>query len=118
MPFADDINLIEYLFSIPSVFKIHDGWSKFILRQAMQGVIPKRIQMRKDKTFFQPPEFIWLSQAEDTFKKYFTPEVSRFLNIDQLLKDWPHSRYIQHNLNFTFMWRMLNLAVWLKVYDL
>ena len=65
VPFADDINLIEYLFSIPSVFKIHDGWSKFILRQAMQGVIPKRIQMRKDKTFFQPPEFIWLSQAED-----------------------------------------------------
>jgi len=47
-PFADDINLIEYMFKIPSAYKIHNGWSKYILRQSMKDILPKQILNRKE----------------------------------------------------------------------
>ncbi|ACN98141.1 asparagine synthase [Sulfurihydrogenibium azorense Az-Fu1] len=59
-PFADDINLIEYCFEIPSVYKIHNGFSKYVLRQAMDGVLPEQIRKRVDKVGFATPEEKWL----------------------------------------------------------
>lgn len=55
-PFADNINLIEYCFQIPSVYKIHNGFSKYILRQAMDGILPEQIRKRVDKVGFATPE--------------------------------------------------------------
>jgi asparagine synthase (glutamine-hydrolysing) len=55
-PFADDIDLIEYVFSIPGVYKIHHGWSKYLLRRSMDEFIPAPIINRTDKIGFATPE--------------------------------------------------------------
>lgn len=47
--------LVEFVFSLPNDFKIHNGWSKFILRYSMEERIPTEIAYRKDKKGFQAP---------------------------------------------------------------
>jgi asparagine synthase (glutamine-hydrolysing) len=48
--------LVEFAFSLPSNFKLNNGWSKKILRDSMNGILPNEISWRKDKKGFQAPE--------------------------------------------------------------
>ena len=54
-PFADDINLVELAFQTPSVYKIHNSESKYILRKAMYNIVPDSILQRKDKMGYNTP---------------------------------------------------------------
>jgi asparagine synthase (glutamine-hydrolysing) len=59
LPFLDH-ELVEYLFSLPSDFKIRDGWTKWLLRVSMEGAIPQDIAWRKNKTGFESPQQEWM----------------------------------------------------------
>lgn len=59
LPFLDH-ELVEFLFSLPSHFKIRDGWTKWLLRTSMEDVLPQDIVWRKDKTGFEPPQQLWM----------------------------------------------------------
>lgn len=117
-PFADDIKLIEYVFKIPSVYKIHEGWSKYLLRESMANVLPTEIKQRKDKIGFASPEYCWLNEIKDELKPFIRNELRRFIDTDRLLKDWDTLFRIQPANGIINIWRTINLAVWMKVYDL
>jgi asparagine synthase (glutamine-hydrolysing) len=59
LPFLDH-ELVEFLFSLPSYFKIREGWTKWLLRTSMKKVLPKEIVWRKDKTGYEPPQQAWM----------------------------------------------------------
>jgi len=59
LPFLDH-SLVEFVFSLPSHFKIREGWTKWLLRQSMEGVLPESIVYRRDKTGFEPPQRLWM----------------------------------------------------------
>ena len=117
-PFADDINLIEYIFQIPSVYKIYSGWSKYLLREATEGILPEEIRLRKDKIGFATPESDWLNERKDVFKNYITSEMSEFLDVQKMRQDWDMLIHSQVKDGITTLWRFINLAVWRKVYNL
>ncbi len=58
LPFLSH-ELVEYLFALPASFKIHDGWTKWLLRTTMEHELPPLITWRKDKTGFEPPQRAW-----------------------------------------------------------
>ena len=64
MPYADYPDLTRYVFSIPSSFKIHDGWNKYLLRKAMAEIVPDEICYRKQKMGFYIPEEKWLNDLK------------------------------------------------------
>ncbi len=117
-PFADDIELIEYVFQIPSVYKIHNGWSKYILRESIKGLIPGEIRLRKDKVGFATPEFRWLNEMKNEFKEYITTDLKEFINTKKILEDWDLLINGQVKSGITTIWRFINFAVWKKVYGL
>jgi asparagine synthase (glutamine-hydrolysing) len=47
-PFCDR-RLIEFCLALPSGQKLYRGWSRSILRRAMEGILPSEIQWRNDK---------------------------------------------------------------------
>lgn len=47
-PFCDR-RLIEFCLAIPSSQKLHKGWTRSILRRAMEGILPKEVQWRLGK---------------------------------------------------------------------
>lgn len=63
LPFLNH-RLVEFLFSLPPHFKIHKGWTKWLLRQATQTLLPEPIVWRKDKVGFEPPQKEWMQQPQ------------------------------------------------------
>jgi len=58
MPFMD-YRLVEFLASIPSCYKMHNGWTKYIARLAFKNKLPDNIVWRKDKMGWLLPEDYW-----------------------------------------------------------
>ncbi|AYM99964.1 asparagine synthase [Chryseobacterium sp. 3008163] len=54
LPFLSH-KLVEYVFTLPSIYKVNKGFSKYILREAMQDIVPQEIVWRKDKIGYEPP---------------------------------------------------------------
>lgn len=52
--------LVNYAFSLPSIYKIHDGWTKWILRTSFDDLLPEEICWRKDKVGYEPPQKRWM----------------------------------------------------------
>ncbi|MDR1792304.1 MAG: hypothetical protein LBR36_02520 [Bacteroidales bacterium] len=46
-PFCDDLELVEYVFSVPSTLKIHNGYDSYLLRNAMVGVVNEEVMWMK-----------------------------------------------------------------------
>lgn len=59
LPFLNH-ELVEFLFSLPSQFKIRKGWTKWLLRKSVSENLPEEIVWRKDKTGFEPPQKKWM----------------------------------------------------------
>lgn len=56
--------LVEFLFSLPAEFKIHDGWTKYIQRISFEKLLPAEITWRKDKIGYEPPQKQWMEKQE------------------------------------------------------
>ncbi|HEY4337926.1 MAG TPA: asparagine synthase (glutamine-hydrolyzing), partial [Puia sp.] len=67
LPFLDH-SLVEFVFSLPSHFKIREGWTKWLLRQSMEDLLPAEIVRRRDKTGFEPPQRLWMQDV--TLQEY------------------------------------------------
>lgn len=115
-PFADNRALIEYVFSIPAVYKIHNGWSKAILRKSMEGIVPGEISRRRDKIGFATPEHEWLRGSKDVLKEYVDRGIDDFIDTGKVLKDWESLIAERPGSTLTKIWRFINLGVWRKVY--
>lgn len=62
LPFLND-ELVQFIFSLPSSFKIRDGFTKWVLRKAMQPQLPPAICWRKDKIGYEPPQQQWMQHS-------------------------------------------------------
>jgi len=62
VPFVDH-RLVDYVFSLPGVYKIRHGWTKWLLRLAVQDLLPSEVVWRTDKIGFATPR--WASRQEE-----------------------------------------------------
>lgn len=67
LPFLD-YRLVELALALPIEYKIHQGWTKWILRNAMRDLMPESITWRKNKFGFEAPEELWMKQHNDTMR--------------------------------------------------
>jgi asparagine synthase (glutamine-hydrolysing) len=63
LPFLDH-ELVSFVFSLPSSYKIRHGYTKWILRKAMKGILPDEITKNKRKTGFEPPQKLWMNSKK------------------------------------------------------
>ena len=61
VPFLD-YRLVEYVFGLPTEHKIHLDMTKRILREAMRGILPERIRLRRDKKGYPTPFSHWVKE--------------------------------------------------------
>lgn len=79
VPFTD-YRLVDFVFSIPATYKIHKGWTKWLLRLAINDLLPPEIVWRKDKLGFATPRWMskqgewdqWSHQAFSPFGPAYT----------------------------------------------
>jgi asparagine synthase (glutamine-hydrolysing) len=59
LPFLSH-QLVEFLFTLPSTYKINEGWTKYIIRKSFSDLMPSEIVWRKDKIGYEPPQKKWM----------------------------------------------------------
>ncbi|MFN8972298.1 MAG: asparagine synthase (glutamine-hydrolyzing) [Alphaproteobacteria bacterium] len=106
LPFLD-YRLVEFALTLPVDYKIHKGWSKWLLRQAMVGNMPDSIVWRKNKIGFEAPENIWLAQHEAIMQEAVmtSPLIGALAKRDKLMKLYPR-------LDARSRFRLYSVALW------
>src|SRR4029077_13955632 len=56
-----DHHVVQLGLSLPDHLKVNRGWSKFAVRQAMVGLVPDAVRLRKTKLGFAAPDRAWLA---------------------------------------------------------
>lgn len=77
LPFLNH-ELVQFIFSLPADFKIHDGWTKWLLRKMMDKKLPDQIVWRKDKVGYEPPQFQWMHN--ETLQDYIQEAKRKLVN--------------------------------------
>ena len=111
LPFMD-YRLVEFMAKIPSVYKIHDGWTKYFARLAFDGKLPDEITWRRDKMGWPAPEKYWL---EGELKNWLISSVNKSKFIQREIKKVSLDNNLsKHNLSKLI--RLLNISVWHNVF--
>jgi len=121
VPFLD-YRLVELLVGLPTNMKLKNGWTKYILRKAMEPYLPKSIIWRKDKQGFVNPQSEWLKHSlKPNVLRYFEEDSLIFkhdlVDRDQLLA--LYRRYCKQKPNQGQVWfkdifNPLALEIWLR----
>jgi asparagine synthase (glutamine-hydrolysing) len=56
--------LVEFVFTLPTEYKIYHGWTKYILRKAMERRLPPAIDWRTNKLGYNVPVKTWLEHPK------------------------------------------------------
>ena len=110
LPFLD-YRVVELGVSLRAAVKIRDGWTKWVLRKAIEGVVPDSITWRRDKLGFQAPEASWLAHhAQRMLEEVGDSRILREIAPrDRLLAAYP-------TLSLRDRWMYFNIAAWERVY--
>ncbi len=117
VPFLDH-RFVEKTLSLPSNIIIRKGMTKHILREAMQGVLPESIRLRKDKVGFDTPQDKWF--RTDKFKNYIVELLNSesFKNrgiIDKFKAEKMFSDHLGKKMNISKeIWKWINLELWFR----
>lgn len=105
LPFLSH-KLVEFLFSLPAEFKIHNGWTKWLLRKSVEDKLPEEIVWRKDKIGFEPPQKKWMENKhvqesiENGKRKLTQHHVLKTAALTKKTK--PHDSYAAHGWDWKY----------------
>ena len=110
-----DHRLVEFACRLSPKRKIRNGWTKYIFRKAMKGIVPDDIRWRKIKIGFEVTEEKWLAEFYPEIKKIFSndPVSGRYIDIDYFLK-----KLEQKKVPARFLWRAYNLELWMRKFEI
>ena len=113
MPFLD-WRLVNYTFSLPVKSRLGNGYTKLILRDAMNGLMPDEIKNRKLKIGLTAPLDKWINKE---LKSFVIDEINSrsFLQSSiwdgKLLNKLFHNNYNEESFtpsDLSFIWKILN----------
>jgi asparagine synthase (glutamine-hydrolysing) len=109
LPFLNH-ELVDFIFTLPTDYKMKEGWTKWIQRESFTNKLPKDIAWRVDKIGFEPPQKSWMESS----KMKERIQNSKIGLIDQgilhsNLKD-KTLRAEEAGINIQSTWRILSLS--------
>lgn len=118
LPFLD-YRLVERVLGFPEAYKLSEGVSKRVMREAMRGILPERIRMRMDKMGFVTPEERWLrEESPERFRQALAEAVSASQGILNESAIALLEGMIAGKLPFSFvLWRMISFGKWMERFD-
>ena len=114
VPFLDR-EFFEYAASLPLDRKLRNGWTKQIFREAMKGILPDKVRLRRRKIGFETPERLWITRdLREILREFFgsTLFAVRFYNVDMVKKLL--DAHTLTDRQTSFIWRTLNLELWYR----
>lgn len=118
-PFWDK-QLVEYCLSLPSEMKLANGWTRFVLRKAMEDRLPAAVCWRRDKVDFKSNLSLGLvthhdKMISDLFDRK-SGRISAFVDIDRARASYARVKSDPVNVqlrDIENVWRSVVLDRWL-----
>lgn len=124
VPFLD-YRLVGFFINLPAKYKIKDGWTKYILRQAVAPYLPPEIAWRNDKQGFINPQSEWIKhELKEKILGFFSEDALIFkhelINRKNLLA--VYEQYCKQPANRGRIWfrdifNPLALEIWMRKYE-
>jgi asparagine synthase (glutamine-hydrolysing) len=117
-----DHKVVELGLSLPDHLKINHGWSKFVVRQAMTGLLPESVRLRTTKLGFAAPDRSWLNghlRGQITELLAGDLRCRKYVDVPAL-RQW-HGSAASQNANaesFNGLFRILSLEMWMRAFSL
>lgn len=112
-PFLD-YRLVEYAINLSYDYKTKNGYTKYILREAMKYLLPTEVYNRRDKIGFAIPNTSFSNQL---VKEYFfelltglQDEKFQFINKQKFINEY-FSKSVDGELDWKF-WKVLSVVLW------
>ncbi len=110
LPFLD-YRLVEFALSVPSEYKIRDGWTKNLIREGMKGIMPDDIIKRKNKLGFEIPQASLMKEVLPQLlaKIEKGTALEKYFNMNWLLNTLKGN-----DINKLIVWKALCLDMWFR----
>ena len=105
--------LVQFAFSLPSSYKMRDGFTKWILRKTVGHRLPNSICWQKGKIGFEPPQKMWMQQlpVQSLIQRSREKLVDLKICNETILSKPITASEVHDNNNFDF--RSLVAGIWL-----
>ncbi len=117
VPFLD-YRVVEYIFSIPIDQRIKNGWTKYILRNAMKNILPEKVRKRRSKLGFPTPQEAWFKENRDKILEIFDSESlkrRKYFNQKAIIKSF-NEFCNGEKYDSNIFWKIINLELWFRVF--
>jgi len=108
-PFLD-YRVVEFGFTLPMELLIRDGWMKWLLRCAMEDLLPPDVVWRKRKMGFPFPLKSWLGRFKGRILSMIQRLDSPYLDMKKFNTGYETIR--EHDPSY--LWCLISLAMWWK----
>lgn len=115
-PFLD-YRLVEFVFNLPTNYKMSRGYSKRILRESI-GMLPDKIRWRTDKIGFATAEETWMcKEAPDLFRKEVSEAILKSKGLINSKANILADQMISGRIPFDWsLWRIINFGYWVEMF--
>lgn len=116
LPFLD-YRLVEFAYSLDGDYKIHNTWTKYLIRKSMKKYLPRKVRLRRNKMGFPAPFDKWLK--DERYRVEIKTYLDNFKNRGIVKGDKLEKCYQEH-IEGKFDWsqilfRAMILEMWLQM---
>ncbi len=115
-PFLDR-EIVEFAFSLPSQFKIHNFKTKYILKKVAENYLPREIVWQK-KSGFAAPIHVWKKEIQNIAHELLSP--SHLNDMGYFNKNSVQTIIREHavgvNNRSLLLWSLITFAQWHKIF--
>jgi len=116
-PFTD-VRLAEFCLGLPWHLKTQHGWTKLILRRAVEPDLPREVVWRKDKDslMWDVNRCILKARADYFYQTICDEQVNLqpYVDMQKLMKFWDEYLILNDETHAELIWSGVALAMWLR----
>lgn len=119
VPFLDN-DLASFALALPSELKVKNGVKKYILKKALDGILPNEVLYGPKKGFGVPYQN-WLKGPLKSFMEeiFNDPKIIQLNIFDYKVLNIRVEEHCSGKRDWGFLlWKMMNLCLWLELYQL
>ena len=115
-PFYDK-RLIEFCYAIPTEMKLKSGFSRYILRISMYGILPEEIRWRTTKANIARASILNFLSEKNILERVINDHhgiIRDYINLDKLQMAFKSVSKYNSSISKLFLWRVVLIYLWLN----
>jgi len=104
-------NVVEFAMQLPLDWLVHDGWTKYALRRAVDPYLPKSVVWNPRKRGFEVPQKEWVEALQPWLREVLANTPAAFpIRVAEVLRQVSTGQGASHHL-----WRAISAAAWIRL---